>query len=1017
MGRWSQIGLAMVGVLALAAIAVLPARVGMQLYFWELEQLVYRDSASFLADRLGSESTFTQESLDSLSNDAQTLLPGAALLVADQTGAIVASSTSCAVRQGAQQKPESVIPYRGPESPIYPLAHTSVCSTPEHRLSGVRLEGAEDRFLLLTAPDNLLRFVFKSPTTRLWLDLSALFSLAILLLGLLGCFHVYRRYFLVHLSSLLEQAKRFAAGNFSARFTPGRFIEYRELAASFNMLTSEIERRLQELQTESAAQRHIVTELAHDLRTPTTAILGCASFLHNKNSDTAKYREIAENNLSLIDSHFEAIGEYAEFTLRSSTEIEAQAKSIELIAEAIALTQPLADAKQITIRKTDNSATLLHCQRSLLLRAIVNLLDNAIRHSPRGAEITIRSTSSIASEFAVEIENSISESAVDSGSNPNEPALPIHRSAGVGLTVVRRAATRHNGRFAFSISDDKALAVLTLNTSLPTDESFAVESKPKTPARRKTGIEVLKSTRPWSPHLLVPLLLLLLLHFHGSGAASGVIGFFLPLALDSVAKVLAETNRLRPTFARFLPLLALVPAAFLSSYWTYLLGLSLGTFAASLLWSIRTTIYARRIGVWIALLLSFVLFLSIIALHLCHFSIVEKTINEAGDAVAKQLLASLPPEVAADHIRLTDFLYTNWLTAPLADYRIEIRQGQIKESALIAAPVLIGSGRSLFFVLEAAQRGTLHENSLSSCRHGRCVHTIAESPSEVFDSISNRTFTSAVASQLIVQLFLSTLFLTALAAHWSRKFRKDFALLNRGIAEYQRQQFTSAITLDQGSSLYPLADALQSMAKRCAELELSLHNSRKSFSQFLLLSVALGREAIERCTAQSEQGRDFYADASRLRDNVEQVFQLALFARGEWEQSEHLSLSELVEEECSGASELFSPISLDQGVSSEISPNLCIAILRFLADEVRRDSAENPVPLVLRLDRQRNPEAAEIIIKFQPDPGRINTNAAAVSRWDFVNDTLNGYGVKLLRRSTDPLCWEYTAHFSVVGTK
>lgn len=138
----------------------------------------------------------------------------------------------------------------------------------------------------------------------------------------------------------------------------------------------------------------VLRTISHDLRTPLTSIYGNAAMLSSNADmlpparrheladaieDEARYLvDMVENILAL--TRLEQYG----FTLRMEAELVE-----DVVQEAVNIIRPRAGRRRL---KTEFAAPLLLARMDarLTVQVLVNLLDNAIRHSPEDSSITIR---------------------------------------------------------------------------------------------------------------------------------------------------------------------------------------------------------------------------------------------------------------------------------------------------------------------------------------------------------------------------------------------------------------------------------------------------------------------------------------------------------------------------------------------------------------------------------------------------------------------------------------------------
>jgi len=196
--------------------------------------------------------------------------------------------------------------------------------------------------------------------------------------------------------------------------------------------------------------------LGHDMRAPQTAILTLLEGSHDR-SDPRFFSRIAS---------------YARLTLRLSeayvqlAKAEVAALNIEhlslrdVVTDAIDILWPASEALKVKIVLSGTADPEIDADRSLLTRAVMNLLDNALQHSPAGEEIIITlaetsSESTIASNEAASgkvATVSVSDSGPGMDAHTFEHYLrPFQQGsarasgAGLGLAFVARVALRHKG--------------------------------------------------------------------------------------------------------------------------------------------------------------------------------------------------------------------------------------------------------------------------------------------------------------------------------------------------------------------------------------------------------------------------------------------------------------------------------------------------------------------------------------------------------------------------------------------
>ncbi|WP_334267600.1 ATP-binding protein [Edaphobacter sp. HDX4] len=248
------------------------------------------------------------------------------------------------------------------------------------RVASVRLDDGSHIYLGLSERDELR--VLRNLRLRffgLWL-LIVLFGSAIV-------FFVTRR-MLGHIREITEAASRIGQSDLSSRVpTNRRNDEIGHLARTLNHMLDRIESSIHQL--------HTITEsLAHDLRSPLTAIRGKLEIVLSGDLKV----EQSEPIVSAIDE----LDRLAEFLNTSLDVAELKADALrlslaevdldELIRAMIDLYEPSMSEKGLRVHLRSAGPAKVLADAALLHRVIANLLDNELNHLPASCTVSIRLT-------------------------------------------------------------------------------------------------------------------------------------------------------------------------------------------------------------------------------------------------------------------------------------------------------------------------------------------------------------------------------------------------------------------------------------------------------------------------------------------------------------------------------------------------------------------------------------------------------------------------------------------------
>lgn len=209
--------------------------------------------------------------------------------------------------------------------------------------------------------------------------------LALLLAGLGGFF--LARKSLAPVVSMSEQARQIGAENLERRLPVANpRDELGQLASTFNEL-------LARLDASFDLQRQFMTDASHELRTPLSVMRTTTQvILERPRRDENEYRDA----LAMIDDQARRLARIVDdmFTLaRADAGRRPLDRAVfyldELIAETARAASVLAARKGVTVETSRSPEVSYYGDEHLLRQMLLNLLDNAIRHTPAGGGVHV----------------------------------------------------------------------------------------------------------------------------------------------------------------------------------------------------------------------------------------------------------------------------------------------------------------------------------------------------------------------------------------------------------------------------------------------------------------------------------------------------------------------------------------------------------------------------------------------------------------------------------------------------
>jgi signal transduction histidine kinase len=250
--------------------------------------------------------------------------------------------------------------------------------------------------------------------------------------------------------------QRIVNGDLSERLpSRGRTDDLDRLAHVINGMLGELERLMQEV-------KGVCDAVAHDLRTPLTRLLAGLERMRRRGGSAADYEAAIEEAI------LETRGVLKTFAaLLRISEVESGARragftSADLsavVADAVELYDPVAEAKGVRLLRQDSDAgpVVMRGDPGLLFEAVGNLVDNALKFTPRGGCVTVRC---FAAGGTVGFEVADTGPGIPAGES-SSVLRRFYRSetsrntpgSGLGLSLVAAVARLHG--MDLSISDDQ----------------------------------------------------------------------------------------------------------------------------------------------------------------------------------------------------------------------------------------------------------------------------------------------------------------------------------------------------------------------------------------------------------------------------------------------------------------------------------------------------------------------------------------------------------------------------------
>jgi signal transduction histidine kinase len=247
-------------------------------------------------------------------------------------------------------------------------------------------------------------------------------------------------------------AKEVASGNYDLHLDITSPDEVRSLATSFNTMT-------QAVKASQQAQRDFVTNVSHELKTPLTSIQGFSQAIHD---GTASDAEAIEQAAGVI--HDEAsrmarmVSQLLDLAKIEAGQVVMAREAIDLVAVLESCVQKLMpQAAQGDVSLTSDVSQLplgawVTGDGDRLAQVFIVLLDNALKHTPSGGQVSVAAHCPNASQVSVSVSDTGPGIPTEDLSRIFERFYQVDKSrarkrggAGLGLAIAKEIVTAHGG--------------------------------------------------------------------------------------------------------------------------------------------------------------------------------------------------------------------------------------------------------------------------------------------------------------------------------------------------------------------------------------------------------------------------------------------------------------------------------------------------------------------------------------------------------------------------------------------
>ena len=256
---------------------------------------------------------------------------------------------------------------------------------------------------------------------------------------------------LKRIETVSHTARAIVGGDLTQRVpVRGTADEFDDLAASVNAMLDRIEDLMRSM-------RQVSNDIAHDLRTPLTRLRQRLEHAHRRAHNVQEMHDALGGSIAQVDSILETFGallRIAQIEAGGSASPPVAVDVSRLLAGIVEDFSPAAEDHGQRLIADIEPGLMLNADRELLTQMIVNLVDNAIRHSPSGTEICVQGKL-LQENFELAVADRGPGIPPHERENVLRPFYRLEASrttagSGLGLSLVAAIAKRHDAKLSLA---------------------------------------------------------------------------------------------------------------------------------------------------------------------------------------------------------------------------------------------------------------------------------------------------------------------------------------------------------------------------------------------------------------------------------------------------------------------------------------------------------------------------------------------------------------------------------------
>ena len=273
------------------------------------------------------------------------------------------------------------------------------------------------------------------------------------------------------LRPILRATEKIAEQDLDFQTSRSTIKEFNQVLSGLDHMRVALRESLMENWKAEQDKQNQISALTHDLKTPLTVARGHAELLAMTPLDEEQtdLLEHFQKGIAQVDSYVQELSELNKTSFKKTLTLgEVSVK--DFVEDIYDQTLSLAQTKQINVafdKKDIKKAIIGHWDRSLLNRAFMNIVSNAVEHTPSGSQLTLF-TKIASDEFKFICLDSGPGFSLESLEKATQLFYQEDKSrqsrnhSGLGLTIANDIIRLHHGSLALSNDDSTGGAKVTI---------------------------------------------------------------------------------------------------------------------------------------------------------------------------------------------------------------------------------------------------------------------------------------------------------------------------------------------------------------------------------------------------------------------------------------------------------------------------------------------------------------------------------------------------------------------------